>query len=71
MTRSRRCAIPFQNLRSTRETELAEAYPIHVVIAWLGNSDNVAREHSALQAESLQKRSNVQALGVATSNRPV
>ena len=28
----------FQNLRSTRETELAESYPIHVVCAWLGNS---------------------------------
>ena len=22
---------PFQNLRSTRETELAETYPLHVV----------------------------------------
>jgi hypothetical protein len=28
----------FQNLRSTRETELAETWPEHVVCAWIGNS---------------------------------
>jgi integrase len=35
----------FQNLRSTRETELAEAYPIHVVCEWIGNSQSVAAKH--------------------------
>jgi integrase len=35
----------FQNLRSTRETELAENHPIHVVCAWLGNSQPVAAKH--------------------------
>ena len=35
----------FQNLRSTRETELAEEFPIHVVCAWLGNSQAVAKKH--------------------------
>ncbi|MBI2824396.1 MAG: tyrosine-type recombinase/integrase [Planctomycetia bacterium] len=35
----------FQNLRSTRQTELAEEYPAHVVCAWLGNSEAVARRH--------------------------
>ena len=35
----------FQNLRSTRETELAEGYPIHVVCAWIGNSRAVAAKH--------------------------
>ena len=35
----------FQNLRSTRETELAQEYPIHVVCAWLGNSQRVAAKH--------------------------
>jgi hypothetical protein len=35
----------FQNLRSTRETELAERWPEHVVCAWIGNSKKVAREH--------------------------
>ncbi|MFM7833838.1 MAG: site-specific integrase, partial [Planctomycetaceae bacterium] len=31
-----------QNLRSTRETELAESFPLHAVTAWLGNSQLVA-----------------------------
>lgn len=35
----------FQNLRSTRETELADEYPLHVVVAWLGNSQPVAAKH--------------------------
>lgn len=35
----------FQNLRSTRETELAETFPMHVVCAWLGNSQPVAAKH--------------------------
>ena len=36
---------PFQNLRSTRETELVEEFPVHVVVKWLGNSAAVARRH--------------------------
>jgi len=35
----------FQNLRSTRETELAEKFPIHVVCDWIGNSPRVAAKH--------------------------
>lgn len=35
----------FQNLRSTRETELAEEYPMHVVCAWIGNSEAIAAKH--------------------------
>ena len=35
----------WQNLRSTRQTELAEEFPSHVVCAWMGNSRDVAREH--------------------------
>ncbi len=35
----------FHNLRASRQTELAERYPIHVVCAWLGNSARVAGEH--------------------------
>ena len=35
----------FQNLRSTRETELAERWPLHVVCAWIGNSQPVAARH--------------------------
>lgn len=35
----------FQNLRSTRETELAEDYPLHVVCAWIGNTERIAAKH--------------------------
>lgn len=35
----------FHNLRASRQTELAERYPIHVVCAWLGNSEPIAKEH--------------------------
>ncbi len=35
----------FQNMRSTRQTELSEHFPAHVVCAWMGNSEDVAREH--------------------------
>ena len=35
----------FQNLRSSRETELVEDFPVHVVTEWLGNSPDVARKH--------------------------
>ena len=35
----------FQNLRATRETELMETYPAHVVVAWIGHSETVARKH--------------------------
>jgi hypothetical protein len=35
----------FQNLRSTRQTEPAESWPMHKVCAWIGNSQAVAMEH--------------------------
>lgn len=35
----------FQNLRSTRETELVESFPVHVACAWIGNSARVAEKH--------------------------
>ncbi len=35
----------FHNLRATRQTELEEENPSHVVCAWLGNSEIVARKH--------------------------
>ncbi len=33
------------NLRSSRQTELCEDFPAHVVSAWLGNSTDVADKH--------------------------
>jgi integrase len=35
----------FQNCRSSRETELAESYPIQVVCGWIGNSPKIAAKH--------------------------
>lgn len=35
----------FQNLRSSRETELTERFPVHVVSRWLGNTPRVADKH--------------------------
>lgn len=35
----------FQNLRATRQTELVDTYPAHVVCDWLGNSQAVANKH--------------------------
>ncbi|MFP4107415.1 MAG: tyrosine-type recombinase/integrase [Phycisphaerae bacterium] len=35
----------FQNCRSSRETELAERFPVQVVCKWIGNSPSVAAKH--------------------------
>jgi integrase len=35
----------FHALRSSRETELANEYPLHVVTAWLGNTPKIAMKH--------------------------
>jgi integrase len=35
----------FQNLRASRETELASMYPMHLVTSWIGNTKEVAMDH--------------------------
>ncbi len=35
----------WHNLRASRQTELADLFPTHVVCRWIGNSEDVAREH--------------------------
>jgi integrase len=35
----------FQNLRTSRETELAARFPLHVVTTWIGNSAAIAAKH--------------------------
>jgi len=35
----------FRHLRATRETELAERFPLHVVCVWIGNSPTIAAKH--------------------------
>ena len=36
---------PFQNCRSSRQTELEQHYPTYVVCSWLGNTPTVAHKH--------------------------
>ena len=52
----------FQNLRSTRETELAENYPMHVICTWIGNSQAVATKHYLQVTEEHFKRATEGAL---------
>ena len=35
----------FHNLRASRQTELAEQFPLHVVCGWIGNSEDIAKRH--------------------------
>ena len=35
----------FQNLRSSRQTELQQSFPMHVVTSWLGNTQRVAEQY--------------------------
>jgi len=35
----------FHNLRASRETELTEDYPLHVVCSWIGNTAAIAAKH--------------------------
>ena len=42
----------FHNLRSSRETELLEEFPVHVVAQWLGHDAKVCLKHYAQTTES-------------------
>ncbi|MBI1348714.1 tyrosine-type recombinase/integrase [bacterium] len=35
----------WHNLRASRQTELVEEYPAHVVSAWIGNTERIAAKH--------------------------
>lgn len=61
----------FQNLRSTRQTELEEVFPSHVVCSWIGNSESVAKKHYLqITDEHFQKavQNPVQQLHVGDGN---
>jgi integrase len=61
---------PFQNLRSSRETELLERFPIQTVVAWLGNSPKVAMQSYLQVRESdFEKAIESDAIGTADSVR--
>lgn len=57
----------FHNLRATRQTELAERFPSHVVCDWLGNSEDIARKHYLQTTDEHLQR----ALEPAPSSSPV
>lgn len=42
----------FHNLRASRQTELEETFPSHVVCKWIGNSPQVARKHYLQMTEA-------------------
>jgi integrase len=42
----------WHNLRASRQTELAATFPLHVVCAWLGNTQTVAMGHYLQVTES-------------------
>ena len=68
----------WHNLRASRETELAESFPAHVVCEWIGNSQRVAAEHylqvtdehfrraAAVPAPAVQKAVQYAAVGSRT-----
>jgi hypothetical protein len=41
----------FHNLRSSRETELLEEFPVHVVAQWMGHDAKVSLKHYAQTTE--------------------
>jgi integrase len=41
----------FHNLRSSRETELLESFPVHVVAMWMGHDAKVSLKHYAQTTE--------------------
>ncbi len=62
----------WQNLRSSRQTELAEHFPQHVVCAWIGNSQPVAQEHYLQVHEEHYRRAIQQPTGpVPTMQQPL
>jgi len=50
----------FQNLRSSRETELTERFPVHVACKWIGNSPKVAATHYLQTTEAHFERATAE-----------
>ena len=46
----------FQNMRASRQTELEETFPSHVVCRWMGNSVKVAQKHYLQTTEDHYKK---------------
>lgn len=58
----------WQNLRSSRQTELEDTFPGHVVCKWIGNSRRVAAEHYLQITEEHYQRGCDEATGKAARN---
>jgi hypothetical protein len=59
----------FQNTRPSRETELAEVFPMHVVCDWIGNSEAVAAKHYLRVTDERYTRALEAAESAAASGR--
>ena len=58
----------FHSLRASRETELMEEYPIHVVAKWLGNTPKIALKHYLAPTDAdFQKAAGTRGEGAAKS----
>ncbi len=58
----------WHNLRASRQTELTESFPAHVVSAWLGNSERIAAAHNLQVLEThFQKAARIPARGTPAS----
>lgn len=60
----------FHNLRSSRQTELEDIFPTHVVCAWLGNTPRVARKHYLQVTEEHYKAAIANAPNIAPRIAP-
>ena len=60
---------PFQNLRATRETELMETYPSHVVVSWIGHSETVARKHYLQTTDAHFEKAIIQKPGIQVGHQ--
>ena len=58
----------FQNCRASRETELAESYPVQVVCSWIGNSPAVAARHYLQTTEDHYSRATAEGGQSAAQN---
>ncbi|MDF1844334.1 MAG: phage integrase SAM-like domain-containing protein [Rubripirellula sp.] len=56
---------PMQNLRATRETELAARFPLTDVTSWLGNSPIVAGKHYLMTQEDSFQRAASEGASIA------
>lgn len=61
----------FHNLRASRQTELEERFPSHVVCGWMGNSESVAKAHYLTTTDShFEQALNIQTGELKAARQP-